>query len=140
MHACAGFEPAVPFERCLDGRMGVAYECGDVGEARASLRVHAGLLGANGLLHGGVLAAMAEGLASSATANAVVFRGMTASGMSNETRVLADVTGGAVTATARRRAQHDDLWVWDVEAHAEDGRTCALSTVVIAVRPLRPTT
>ncbi|HEV2752400.1 MAG TPA: PaaI family thioesterase [Solirubrobacteraceae bacterium] len=139
MHVRAGFEPAVPFERCLDGRMGVAYEPGVAGEARASVRVHADLLGANGLLHGGVLAAMAEGLASLATANAVLSSGMAASGMSNETRVLADVTGGMVTAIARRRAQHDDLWVWDVEAHAEDGRTCALSTVVIAVRPLRPT-
>ena len=139
MQPRAGFEPAVPLERCLDGRMGVAYECGEAGEARASVRVHARLLGGNGLLHGGVLAAMAEGLASSATANAVVSRGMAASGMSNETRVLADVTGGTVTATARRRAQRDDLWVWDVETHTEDGRTCALSTVIIAVRPLRRT-
>ena len=134
----AGLEPAVPFERCLDGRIGVVYECAGVEEARATVCVHAGLLAANGLLHGGVLAAMAEGLASAATATAVLSRGMTASGMSNETRVLADVTGGTITATARRRAAHDDLWVWDVEALA-NARTCALSTVAIAVRALRRT-
>lgn len=134
----AGLEFAVPFERCLDGRMGVVYESDGVEEARATVCVHAGLLAPNGLLHGGVLAAMAEGLASSATAAAVVSQGMTASGMSNETRVLADVTGGTITATARRRAAHDDLWVWEVEARA-DGRTCALSTVAIAVRSRHPT-
>jgi len=131
----AGREPAVPHERCLDGRMGVAYEGHGADEARASVRVHAGLLGANGLLHGGVLAAMAEGVASWATATAVASRGMAASGLSNETRVLCEVTGGTVTATARRRAARDDLWLWEIEARDEDGRTCALSTVAVAVRP-----
>jgi len=132
-----GFEPVIPVERCLDARMGVALQHAGAEGALASLRVHEGLLGRNGLLHGGVLAAMAEGLASSATAIGVVDRGLVPAGMSNETRTLADVTGGTITATARRRAARDDLWLWEIEARDEDGRTCALSTVAIALRPWR---
>jgi hypothetical protein len=42
-----------------------------------------------------------------------------------------------MTAVARRRAAAPDLWAWDVEICHEDGRTCSLSKVLIAVRPMR---
>jgi len=63
---------------------------------------------------------------------------MIASGLSNVTSVVADVREGRITAVARRRAAAPDLWRWDVEAKGQDGRTYALSKVLIAVRPMPP--
>jgi hypothetical protein len=64
--------------------------------------------------------------------------GVAASGMSNDTSVLADVTAGEVTALARRRAAAPDVWTWEVEITDAGGRTCSFSKVLIAVRPMRP--
>ena len=101
-----------------------------------TLEVRADLLDHGGRLHGGVLTAVAEGAASMGTAAGVMSEGMTASGMSNDTSIVADVGEGRMTAVARRRAAAPDLWAWDVEITDEDGRTCSLSKVLIAVRPM----
>jgi len=132
-------DPApVPFERSFDAQIGLTYERIEPREVVAALEVRPELLDRNGRLHGGVLTAIAEGSASMGTAAGVMPDGMAASGMSNNTSVLADVTAGRITVVARPRAAQPDLWIWDVEALDEQGRTCALSTVLVAVRPMQP--
>jgi uncharacterized protein (TIGR00369 family) len=88
-----------------------------------------------GLVHGGVHAAIAEGLASLGTNHGVAAEGKVALGMSNDSSFLRPVTGGTIHATARRRHRGRTTWVWDVELADDDGRVCALSRVTVAVRP-----
>jgi 1,4-dihydroxy-2-naphthoyl-CoA hydrolase len=133
----ADFSPVVPFERSFDAQIGLAYERIEPHEVTGSFAVRPDLLDASGRLHGGVLTAVAEGTASMGTAAGVMGEGMIAAGMSNDTSVLADITDGRLTAVARRRAATPDVWTWDVEILHEDGRTCSLSKVLIAVRPMR---
>jgi uncharacterized protein (TIGR00369 family) len=105
---------------------------------RGRVRVRRELLGAGGRLHGGVPAAIAESLASHGTAFATLQRGLAASGLSNDTTVVAPAVEGATLhaeATAQSRA--DDYWVWAVALRDDAGTLCAFSRVTIAVRPLR---
>jgi 1,4-dihydroxy-2-naphthoyl-CoA hydrolase len=88
-----------------------------------------------GIVHGGVYAAMAETIASHATAEAVIGDGNIAMGMSNSTTFMRPITSGAIHAEARSRHRGRTTWVWDVEMSDDDGRVCALSRVTIAVRP-----
>ena len=87
-----------------------------------------------GLVHGGVLAALAEGLASEATMRAVGPEGMVAQGMANNLNFLRPVFGGTVNAEARRRHRGRTTWVWDVEITDDEGRRCAMTRMTIAVR------
>ena len=87
-----------------------------------------------GLLHGGVLAAMAESLASLATFHAVAGDGKVAMGMSNATTFMRPITEGTVHAVARRRHRGRTTWVWDVDFTDDDGRLCATTRMTIAVR------
>lgn len=133
----AAFSPVVPFERSFDAQIGLSYERIEPHEVVATLEVRPDLLDHGGRLHGGVLTAAAEGTASIGTAAGVLGQGMAASGMSNDTSIVADVADGRLTAVARRRSAAPDLWAWDVEISHDDGRTCSLSKVLIAVRPMR---
>jgi uncharacterized protein (TIGR00369 family) len=108
------------------------------GEARARIEVREHLLQPYGLLHGGVYASLAETLASKATFEAVYGEGMIAMGQSNSTTFLRSVRDGTITAAGRPRHRGRTTWIWDVEMSDDEGRLCALSRVVIAVRPLRP--
>jgi uncharacterized protein (TIGR00369 family) len=87
-----------------------------------------------GLLHGGVLASMAEALTSMATFVAVAGDGKTAMGMSNATTFLRPITEGTVHATGRRRHRGRTTWVWDVDFTDDAGRLCATTRMTIAVR------
>jgi 1,4-dihydroxy-2-naphthoyl-CoA hydrolase len=87
-----------------------------------------------GLIHGGVYAAIAESLASWGTATGVMAEGKIAVGLSNQTSFLRPVTEGAITATATRVHRGRTTWVWDVEAHDDAGRLCAITRMTIAVR------
>jgi len=87
-----------------------------------------------GLLHGGVYAAMAESLASLATALAVMEGGEMAMGLSNYTSFLRPVTEGTVHAHGTRLHRGRTTWVWDVRFSDDAGRTCALTRMTIAVR------
>jgi uncharacterized protein (TIGR00369 family) len=108
------------------------------GILRGRVRVGPELLGAEGRLHGGVPAAVAESLASHGTAFATVQRGLIASGLSNDTTVIAPVAEGAtVHAEATPHSRADDYWVWSVQLRDDAGVLCAFSRVTIAVRPLR---
>ncbi len=88
-----------------------------------------------GLLHGGVYAAMAESIASLATAIAVMSEGEMAVGLSNNTSFLRPVTEGTVHAVARRLHRGRTTWVWDVTFSDDQQRTCAITRMTIAVRP-----
>jgi len=87
-----------------------------------------------GMVHGGVHASIAEGLASLGTNHGVASEGKLALGMSNESAFLRPVSSGTIHATARRRHRGRTTWIWDVELTDDEGRLCALSRVTVAVR------
>lgn len=87
-----------------------------------------------GLVHGGVYAAIAEGLASLGTNHGVAAEGKLGLGMSNASTFLRPVGDGTIHATARRRHRGRTTWIWDVELTDDEGRLCALSRVTVAVR------
>ena len=90
-----------------------------------------------GLVHGGVLATIAETLASAGTALVVVPEGQAAMGLSNQTSFLRPITEGTIHGRATRRHRGRTTWIWDIEITDDAGRVCALSRMTIAVRPLR---
>ena len=89
-----------------------------------------------GLVHGGVYAAIAESMASIATHVAVAAQGEMAMGLSNSTSFLRPVTTGTVHARATRLHRGRTTWVWDVQFSDDEGRTCAITRMTIAVRPV----
>jgi 1,4-dihydroxy-2-naphthoyl-CoA hydrolase len=105
-------------------------------EVRARLEVRDELKQPAGLIHGGVYASMAESMTSLATALAVYETGSTAMGLSNNTSFLRPITAGVVHASATRIHRGRTTWVWDVRFSDDDDRTCAVTRMTIAVRPL----
>jgi len=87
-----------------------------------------------GLVHGGIYAAIAESLATTGTAIAVIPDGNIAMGLSNQTSFLRPITEGSVNACARARHRGRTTWVWEVECTNEEGKLCALTRVTVAVR------
>jgi uncharacterized protein (TIGR00369 family) len=110
-------------------------ECSD-SEVRAQVVVRADHKQPAGLVHGGVYASVAEAIASIATGMTVLDEGHVAMGMSNNTSFLRPVTAGTVHAHATRIHRGRTTWLWDVKFSDDDGRTCALTRLTIAVRPL----
>lgn len=89
-----------------------------------------------GLVHGGVYASIAESLASMATHVAVAGQGEMAMGLSNSTSFLRPVTEGTVHAHGTRLHRGRTTWVWDVLFTDDHGRSCAVTRMTIAVRPV----
>ena len=89
-----------------------------------------------GLVHGGVLASIAETMASLGTLAVVVPDGNAAMGQSNQTTFLRPITEGTIHARAERRHKGRTTWIWDVEIVDDSGRLCAMSRMTIAVRPM----
>ena len=127
----------VPLDRTLDGTLG--FETLEIGpeQARSRAPVADRVKQPYGLVHGGVYAAMAESLASQATAVAVYEDGNIAVGLSNHTSFMRPILAGYVNASARRIHRGSTTWVWEVELTDDEGRLCALSRVTMAVRPQR---
>ena len=88
-----------------------------------------------GLVHGGVLAAMGEALASVGTTLGVADTGGVGVGMSNHTQFLRPILSGSINAEAKPRHRGRTTWIWDVEITDDAGRLCAIGRVTIAVRP-----
>jgi uncharacterized protein (TIGR00369 family) len=103
---------------------------------RAEVEVRDELRQPFGLVHGGVLASIAESLASVGTAVVVVPEGNAAMGLSNNTSFLRPLRNGTIHARAIRRHRGRTTWIWDVEISDDEGRLCALSRMTIAVRPM----
>jgi 1,4-dihydroxy-2-naphthoyl-CoA hydrolase len=122
-------------EETLDSHLG--FEIIEVKEdsARARVPVTNRVLQPYGLVHGGVYAALAESLASMATAAAVWQDGNIAVGLSNATSFIRPATAGTVHAVASRRHRGRTTWIWDVDLTDDEGRLCATSRVTMAVRP-----
>ena len=121
-------------EDTFDGLYGLEILSGNDGEVRAQVTVRPELKQPAGLLHGGVLASMAESMASIATFMSVQADGKAAMGLSNATSFLRPLTEGTVHAVARRRHRGRTTWIWDVDFTDDDGRLCATARVTIAVR------
>jgi uncharacterized protein (TIGR00369 family) len=119
----------------LDSLLG--FEALEVGPelARAQTEVGEEHRQPYGIVHGGVYAALAESIASQATAHAVAADGNIAVGMSNLTSYMRPITSGRIHAEAHRRHAGSTTWVWEVEMSDDDGRLCAVSRVTVAVRP-----
>lgn len=88
-----------------------------------------------GLVHGGVLASMAESLASIGTTLGVAEQGHIGVGQNNNTSFLRPIREGTIHAVAHPKHRGRTTWIWDVEITDDAGRLCALSRVTIAVRP-----
>jgi 1,4-dihydroxy-2-naphthoyl-CoA hydrolase len=128
------FELVIPYEQTFDALYGL--EVDETGEERATARVPVAdrVKQPMGLVHGGVLASIAESLTSLATAKAVARDGQVAQGLSNSTSFLRPILDGTIHATALRRHRGRTTWVWDVEFTDDDGRLCAVTRMTIAVR------
>ncbi len=59
-----------------------------------------------------------------------------AMGLSNNTSFLRPITEGIVHALATRMHRGRTTWVWDVRFSDDADRTCAVTRMTIAVRPL----
>jgi 1,4-dihydroxy-2-naphthoyl-CoA hydrolase len=105
-------------------------------EVRASVPVRHDLKQPAGLVHGGVYASIAESVASIGTALAVAAQGEMAMGLSNATNFLRPVTDGVIHALATRIHKGRTTWVWDVRFSDDADRTCAVTRMTIAVRPI----
>jgi len=130
-----GLEPAVAVERSFDGLYGLELLDHEppAGPLRGRVRVRDELC-RGGVLHGGVLCAIAESLASQGTMAAVVGEGRAAMGLSNETSFLRPFTAGHVHAEARAVHRGRSTWVWTVDLRDDAGRLGAASRVTVAVR------
>ncbi len=106
-------------------------------EVTARVRVRDEIKQPAGLVHGGVYAAIAEAMASLATALAVLPDGDMAMGLSNNTSFLRPITDGVVHARAERLHRGRTTWVWDVRFTDDAGHMCAVTRMTIAVRKPR---
>lgn len=121
-------------EGTFDGLYGLEILSANDEEVSAQVTVRPELKQPAGLLHGGVLASMAESMASVATFMGVQADGKAAMGLSNATSFLRPISEGTIRAVARRRHRGRTTWIWDVDFTDDDGRLCATARVTIAVR------
>lgn len=127
-------EPALRVAETFEGFLGLEWEELSTETARVQFRVRDDLRQPLGLLHGGIYSAVAETIASLATASGVWRDGLTVSGLSNAAHFLRPVTTGTVHVTARRRHHDDREWFWSHEFRDDHDRLCAVVDVRIAVR------
>jgi uncharacterized protein (TIGR00369 family) len=120
----------------LDATLGFALTDLGAERAHAHVEIDERHLQPFGVVHGGVYAALAETLASHATAAAVMSEGYVALGSSNLTSFLRPVAAGTIRAEAERLHRGRTTWVWDVRFTDSEGRLCATSRITVAVRLL----
>jgi 1,4-dihydroxy-2-naphthoyl-CoA hydrolase len=120
----------------FDGLYGLVIDSVDLdaGEVHAHVDVEDHHKQPAGLVHGGVLASIAESTASMGTWWAVHADGKSAQGLSNHTSFLRPVLGGRINARAQVRHRGRTTWVWEVEITDDEDRLCSLVRMTIAVR------
>ena len=101
---------------------------------RAQFRVEKRVQQPLGLVHGGAYASLAESMVSLTTHVAVQDDGSFAMGMSNSTTFLRPATEGTIHAEGVPLHKGRTTWIWDVTFRDDEGRTCAVTRMTIAVR------
>ncbi|MGH2858166.1 MAG: PaaI family thioesterase [Solirubrobacteraceae bacterium] len=131
-----GFVPAIAPGDCFDALYGLELiEMAPRGEiARGRVRVREDLRRHDGHLHGGVISAVAETLASWGTWVGAGGEGTAVMGSSNETTFVRPLADGHANAVAAPRHRGRTRWLWQVHTSDDRGRLCAVSTVNIAIR------
>jgi 1,4-dihydroxy-2-naphthoyl-CoA hydrolase len=131
------FVPIVPPADTFDALYGLELiEMGPNGDVvRARVQIRDDLRQQTGVLHGGVLAAVAEALASWGTWQGAGGGEIAVMGLSNDTSFLRPLVTGYLNAVATPRHRGRTRWLWEVQARDDQGRLCAVTTVNIAVRP-----
>ncbi len=124
---------AIPIEETLDGVLGFEVLELEADHASARFEVQNKHRQPFGIVHGGVYAALAEGLCSGATYMQVAGDGKIAVGSSNHTSFLRPVSGGVVHASARPVHSGRTSWVWECTFTNSDGKAVAISRVTLAV-------
>jgi 1,4-dihydroxy-2-naphthoyl-CoA hydrolase len=128
-------QPPTP-DTHLDETLGIeGFEYDGEATARGRMPVTDAIKQPFGIVHGGAFATLAESVCSRATYESVGPENV-AMGQSNETTFLRPATAGEVTAVATARHRGRTSWVWDVEMSDSEGRLCALTRMLIAVRPM----
>ena len=105
-------------------------------EVRAQVAVRDEIKQPMGLVHGGVYASMAESMASLATARGGDRGGQDGDGHVEQHELPAPDHRGHRARAAARLHRGRTTWVWDVTFSDDAGRTCAVTRMTIAVRPL----
>jgi 1,4-dihydroxy-2-naphthoyl-CoA hydrolase len=118
----------------FDTHYGLEFESITPEEARGRVEVAEHHRQPAGIVHGGVLASMAESLCSIGTWIGVRDDDKNAQGLSNHTSFLRPILGGTIHAVARRRHRGRTTWVWEVDVTDDEDRLCALVRVTVAVR------
>lgn len=126
----------LPLEETIDGTLGITYEAGEDGKVVGRMPVENCVRQPYGIVHGGAYAVLAESMTSAATYMGVREDGKIALGMSNQTQLMRPVASGNVNAEAVAIHTGRTTWVWDVTMRDDDGNTCAVSRVVVAVREM----
>ena len=127
-------QPPASFEGTFDGLYGLVVDHVEDGLVKAHVDVRDDLKQPAGLVHGGVLASIAEAITSMATWLGVHEDGKTAQGLSNQTSFLRPILEGTIHAEARRRHKGRTTWIWEVDITDDQDRLCALVRMTIAVR------
>ena len=118
----------------LDELLGLTITEVADGYVRAEVPIRAELLQPQGLVHGGVYAAVAETVASTGTYLGVADEQAMVMGLSNLTSFMRPMTAGTIHADARARHRGRTTWLWEVDLLDDADRLCAASRVTIAVR------
>jgi uncharacterized protein (TIGR00369 family) len=129
--------PAIPLPNTFEGFLDLDWVELTPESAAVRFAVRENLKQPMGLLHGGIYSAVAETVASVATAAAVWREGLSAAGLSNSASFLRPVTQGTVDVAARLRHHDEREWFWSHAFRDQQQRLCALVDVTIAVRPRR---
>ena len=125
---------AYPAAGTLDDQLGFEMLEASPEGCRARFLVEDRVRQPAGLVHGGAYAALAESMVSLTTHEAVRGDDRAALGQSNHTTFLRPVTEGTVHAEGRPRHRGRTSWIWDVDFSDDEGRLCATSRVILAVR------
>ncbi len=88
-----------------------------------------------GILHGGVVSSLVEGLCSYATAVAVYEQGKLAMGQTIDVSFLRPISTGPVEVKAVALHRGSTTWVWNAEVRDGDGKLGAIAKMTMAVRP-----
>ena len=121
----------------LDSALGITFELQPDGTATGTMPITDNVRQPYGIVHGGAYASLAETVASAGTFAQVYEDNMVALGMSNQTQFLRSASEGTITAVGVALQSGKTTWVWDVTMSDDDGNVCAVSRMVIAVRPRR---